>query len=202
MDACQEFEQDLHVLTRREEEKVDAQRRCRLEEHLAFCEGCRAVQQQQEWLSRALAEMNAEGALTPPADLLAQLRSQFQSHHAARRHGRKMVAAAAAVVLLSAAALIERQRQSPREPNGSISITGGSTQTGSEPDDFVPIPFASPLGRHEHVDVYRVRLPEGALSSFGLKPRVSHGGALLTADIVVGEDGVARGIRVFHKGDY
>lgn len=200
MDGCQEFEDDLHAVPGRE--RVDAERQRRFEEHLAFCADCRAVQQQEEWLSRALAEMNEQDGVAAPADLHMRLRSEFESHHAARRHGRKMVAAAAAVVLLSAAALIEKQRQSAREPNSSLTVAGSVSQTGSEPDDFVPLPFASPLGRHEHVDVYRVRLPEHALSSFGLKAKVSHSGALLTADIVVGEDGVARGIRVFHKGDY
>ena len=61
--------------------------------------------------------------------------------------------------------------------------------------EFLPLPFAnddSPLGTAE---VVRIRLSESALGELGLPVSDEGAGRPVTADIVIGEDGVARAIR-------
>ena len=61
--------------------------------------------------------------------------------------------------------------------------------------DFIPLPFAadeSPLGAGELV---RIRLSESALSLLGVPVSENASAEPVTADVVIGEDGVARAIR-------
>jgi len=61
--------------------------------------------------------------------------------------------------------------------------------------NFIPLPYAdddSPVGAAELV---RVRLPESALGLLGFPVRYESADQAITADIVIGEDGVARAIR-------
>lgn len=70
----------------------------------------------------------------------------------------------------------------------------------SEPDDtvavFVPIgPMTAPE-RDEAMQVVRVRLSRSALLGFGVPIDESHAAEALQADVLLGEDGLARGIRL------
>jgi hypothetical protein len=61
--------------------------------------------------------------------------------------------------------------------------------------EFLPLPFAnddSPLGTAE---VVRIRLSASALGELGLPVSDEAAGQPVTADIVIGEDGIARAIR-------
>lgn len=61
--------------------------------------------------------------------------------------------------------------------------------------DFIPLPYAdddAPLGTGELV---RVRLPESALGLLGFPISDASSSEPVTADVVIGEDGVARAIR-------
>jgi len=61
--------------------------------------------------------------------------------------------------------------------------------------DFIPLPYAdddSPVGAG---DLVRVRLPESALDLLGFPVRYESADQAITADVVIGEDGVARAIR-------
>jgi len=79
--------------------------------------------------------------------------------------------------------------------------TGGAKATGRlqpEPEtagEFIPLPFAdddAPLGSGE---VVRIRLSEADLGLLGLSVSQEAYAQPLTADVVIGEDGVARAIR-------
>lgn len=71
-------------------------------------------------------------------------------------------------------------------------ITEAMNQGGDDEADFIPTKLASeqPL---EAVRVVRVSLPSGALTNYGI---ASVGGGEVTADLLVGQDGIARAIRV------
>lgn len=208
IDGCPEFEDDLMSLVRCE--LTDAGRRRQIEEHVKGCESCRRSFEQQQSLSLVLARLRNVPP-KPPEHLAAQLRAQFDTAHARRTmFWSPKLAVAAGIVLCCAAAYVAESRTHWRGFVASDSELAGASaagskasrdqvaamQTATEADDFVPLPYAPLIGDHEHVDIYRVELSRNALRSFGLTSTPSHSGQVLTADIVVGDDGVARGIRV------
>ena len=81
------------------------------------------------------------------------------------------------------------------DENVADAITEAMNVAGDDGSDFVPTKLASeqPL---ESVRVVRVSLPSGALASYGVPSSVSATGGEVTADLLVGQDGIARAIRV------
>ena len=61
--------------------------------------------------------------------------------------------------------------------------------------DFLPLSEASNLDPLESGQVVRVELPRSALVSFGLPMNVERADEPITADVLLGEDGVARAVR-------
>lgn len=61
--------------------------------------------------------------------------------------------------------------------------------------DFLPLPYGDTLTTLEGGHVVRVRLPHSALTTFGLPVNQDHRGELIQADVLLGEDGLARAIR-------
>ena len=60
---------------------------------------------------------------------------------------------------------------------------------------FVTIPYTPPFDDMEQIDVYRVQIPRAAAAGYGVPLPVGTGPGIVTADLVVGGDGVARAIR-------
>ena len=61
---------------------------------------------------------------------------------------------------------------------------------------FYPLPYGSGLGLDEGWGLVRVQVPRASLESLGVPVSAgSASGDMLTADVVVGQDGLARGIR-------
>ena len=59
--------------------------------------------------------------------------------------------------------------------------------------DFIPVVYdPTPIERGRLV---RVRLPRAALGAFGLPVNEQHADEAITADVVLGEDGLARAVR-------
>jgi hypothetical protein len=61
---------------------------------------------------------------------------------------------------------------------------------------FIAIPYTEPLAPYERAAVMRVDLPVAAVIAAGLPVRTADLGASARADVVVGQDGRARAIRV------
>lgn len=61
--------------------------------------------------------------------------------------------------------------------------------------DFIPLTHDNSLTSEDSGQVMRVELPRSALVSFGLPMNVERAGGRVKADVLVGEDGVARAIR-------
>lgn len=62
--------------------------------------------------------------------------------------------------------------------------------------DFVPVIYGSDLTPLEGGQILRVRLSRSALASLGLPVNVEHPDETLMADVMLGEDGLARSIRL------
>jgi hypothetical protein len=61
--------------------------------------------------------------------------------------------------------------------------------------EFTALPYAPPLMPYEQGQVIRVRLPRQSLRDFGVSLRADRPMDRIPAEILMGEDGVARGIR-------
>lgn len=61
--------------------------------------------------------------------------------------------------------------------------------------DFLPLTFVDDSRAQESGHVVRVKVPRSALIAFGVPMNMERAGELITADLVVGDDGLARAIR-------
>lgn len=94
----------------------------------------------------------------------------------------------------------------PRSPLRSVGSNGGgihrdinygSTTSAREEltTDFLPLTYGSDLAQLEEGQVIRVELPRSALQSLGLPMNVERAGDRIKADVLLGNDGIARAIR-------
>lgn len=68
-------------------------------------------------------------------------------------------------------------------------------EDGEVATDFLPLPYGDTLNTLEGSDLVRIRLPHSALTNFGLPVNQDHRGEFIQADVLLGEDGLARAIR-------
>jgi len=61
--------------------------------------------------------------------------------------------------------------------------------------DFFEIPYAEPLRPDERVDVFRMQMPRANMAVFGLPVTGGRLDSRVTADVLMGEDGVVRAVR-------
>jgi hypothetical protein len=72
--------------------------------------------------------------------------------------------------------------------------SGGGVRTAVPVGDFIPWPGASTLPPLESGELVRMDLPVSMLPSLGVAPPANHVSAV-TADVVIGQDGLARAVR-------
>ena len=134
----------------------------------------------------------------------ARLRAEFRALSAeargarARREAVRYATAAALVVAIGIPAwrLSRASRVSPAGTELARPVTGSAViATG-----FLPLTYGSvPLSGGQ---IIRLEVPKAALSSFGLTPpdAAVPAGATVIADVVVGDDGLARAVRFVRTG--
>jgi hypothetical protein len=66
----------------------------------------------------------------------------------------------------------------------------------ADPSPFLPIPYTQPLGPGERAEVVRMEMPVAALIAAGFHVATSDAGAEASADVMIGEDGRARAVRL------
>ena len=65
-----------------------------------------------------------------------------------------------------------------------------------EEQPFVPIPYVLPPAPYERLEVVRMKLPVAALIAAGFRMQTADLGAEAEADVIVGQDGRARAVRL------
>lgn|GEM_PF-397787 len=75
------------------------------------------------------------------------------------------------------------------------SSAAGASDVGEITTDFMPLVGGERLGQAEAVHMVRVELPRSALARFGLPVNAEQSSGRVKADVLFGEDGVARAIR-------
>jgi len=85
-----------------------------------------------------------------------------------------------------------------RRPVARQVMAKAAPRTESDPEvvtDFFEIPYSEPLRPEERADVYRIQMPRANMAVFGLPVSGGRLDSRITADVLMGEDGVARAIR-------
>jgi hypothetical protein len=90
----------------------------------------------------------------------------------------------------------------PRAVNASYNNRGGgfsrTAQAAAAQEvatEFIPLVNAGPYTQAEEGHLVRVELPRSALASFGLSVNAEASGGRVKADVLMGQDGIARAIR-------
>lgn len=108
------------------------------------------------------------------------------------------LAAAAAIVVVALTPLVMlRMGGALPSPAGSIGSTEPA-QAGTL-DGFVPVPGAASLPRLESASIVRYQLPLAALPVYGVDVVADPGRHAVEADLLIGQDGHARAIRIAER---
>lgn len=195
---CREFEADVIDLARGVE--LDAPARTRVESHLQSCDRCAALLARERQLSTALKEVSESAPPSPRAVAIEQeLLSAFAARTPEAAHGRagsrsavgwlqaRPWLAAAAVIVFAVAAwqVVGRWHSS------GIQVPAAA----AEEMTFVALPTAVGLPPLESGRVVRVALPAASLPAYGFDVAPTSADSLVEADLLVGQDDVARAIR-------
>jgi hypothetical protein len=65
-----------------------------------------------------------------------------------------------------------------------------------ETAEFIEVPFSVPLGRDERARLVQVAMPAATLAAWGISPVPGDPDRVINADVVVGENGLARAFRL------
>jgi hypothetical protein len=87
------------------------------------------------------------------------------------------------------------QRANPGRAQRRANPQDGPTTEAEIATDFFPLMNREALGQLDSGQVVRVELPRSALMSFGLPMNMDRADERIKADVVVGNDGLARAIR-------
>jgi hypothetical protein len=201
----------------------DAGERDGVAAHARECSDCSLFLEEQMALTIAAAELAARTAMVPPADLESILLAEFDSARLRRRRYLKPAAAIGAIAAALACFAVlhvppQRARSQPvvihvapvketvvsppvavmplRKPVPRPVRRAHAAKPTEDAGPFVAIPYTVPLDPRERMTVMRVEMPVTALLAVGLTAAVPDPGASAQADVVVGEDGRIRAIRL------
>lgn len=89
---------------------------------------------------------------------------------------------------------INRTGNSIRSPQ-AVNATASNSTAGDIATDFIPLTYEASQGAMDGGHVVRVELPRTALAQFGLPMNAERSNEPVTADVLLGDDGLARAIR-------
>jgi hypothetical protein len=131
-------------------------------------------------------------AVEPSPEIEAALLAEFDRVKRRRnmRSWMTLAGAVAACVVLALVLKYPPHSPLPAQPVPVVEDVQESDQA------FVPIPYVTPLGQYERAEVVRMEVPVAALIAAGLQVRTADPGARAEADVLVGQDGRARAVRL------
>jgi hypothetical protein len=110
-----------------------------------------------------------------------------------RKRGRVWMAAIGTIAASVAGVWMLHQRSAPK-PAASPAIEAQADSESEQP--FVPIPYVLPPDQYERVEIVRVKLPVSELIAAGFRMQTADPGAQAEADVMVGQDGRPRAVRL------
>ena len=169
-----------------------------LRAHLDHCPACLDRWESERGLTSGLRIMRIEASThrTPRAAREALMREFAAKNPALIYSGWAWTLAAAAVLLLTIA-LVRHWQPSPApfvaENGGSVAEVQAAVE--AQNDGFIAVPFVPPLATGETVRIVHTELFPAALASLGVNVDPAWT-TELPADLLVGEDGFPRAVRV------
>ena len=117
-----------------------------------------------------------------------------------RQHPRKILTAVRppvpAPLLVPAAPAVAAKAPRPYKRRRVMKVEPPRVDAAPEvATDFFEIPYSEPLRPEERADVFRIQMPRANMAVFGLPVAGGRLDSRVTADVLVGEDGVMRAIR-------
>lgn len=165
-------------------------------QHLDGCPACSKVWEEERQLTAEFAALRGESRAAAAAP---QVAAALDAAFAQQRRGKggtefslRPVLALAAALLLTVAGLIWMRSSRPSGPTSTVSQT---------PDrevytNFFPLSAAaSRFDMSEASHVIRIRLPRGEMRRFGVPVQEGFERLSVEADVVIGQDGIARAVR-------
>ena len=180
-----------------------------LRAHLAVCESCRERWDAEILLTSHLSTIrNRAAALRSPEERAAALMESFARRHRVKVMRSRVLALGAAAALVMAVVLghMAGARQKPAHESHQAAFYDSADVLSMDAsalsaDDFVAVPYTPPLAQGEMVRVVHADLYPEALASMGVDVDPGYSGRL-PADVVVGEDGLPRAVRISDNGSF
>jgi hypothetical protein len=174
---------------------LDPSREEAVRSHLRSCPSCGVLVERQRAVSVALRRLASQQKV--PALNPGRLNRVLSAMGAPRKRSRRATVAVglslAASVLIVASLSVGLQREASAPGSSRVVAAALAPPMGAE-TAFVVLPGADALPRLESGRVIRIEIPESELTAVGLWPP-AHAGAV-QADVLVGQDGLARAIRL------
>ena len=197
-EARREIGQTVHCGTRPEAE---------LAGHLKSCHSCEGAWEIRQDLNRHLGVLRHAAAAHPAraagrAELLREFAARYQRRPLQFRAQRWAwpAAMAAGVILMVAVAPRAASLWNSARPAEVEEVSSGRGNTDGQ-EGFIAVPYAPPLASGELLRVLRTELYPAALESLGVDIDPAWTGKM-PAELLVGEDGYPRAVRVSAEADY
>jgi len=220
--SCREFERPL--MDRARNRPMDAAVRMALTAHLEICAPCSGAIERQIRLSEAmeaLAERTADASAPPSVERAILL--ELNAVHGQGRRRWIYAGAGAALAASVAMALWLGSARAPKKIEARVTPAPAAVMQAAvtapvetapvaapvkrapkrrvkpalKPEaPFVAIPYTPPLDPRERVDVVRMDMPVAALIAAGLPVGAADPASDVRTDVLVGQDGRARAVRL------
>jgi len=144
-----------------------------------------------------LRDLAADGPRKAPDRVEWQLRAEFRKR-ARRRRAKVWASFGGAAALAAGIALFAWVRETPKPaPTTMVAAAAPAVAEDDVADaSFYPLPEAEALPAVENAMVVRVQLPVSSLRLMGFPVEEDGGDGAVQAELLLGQDGLARGVRL------
>ena len=148
-----------------------------------------------ERLSSAMRHLATECADAQlPAEMEAALLGEFERER--RRKRRSPIVIATGAIAASVLAFVALEHPPFAKHAAPVAPVGVELAPVAQEAPFVPIPYLAPPAPYERIEVVRMQVPVAALIAAGVPVRTADLGARVEAEVMIGQDGRARAVRL------